>query len=82
MSKIVVYSSENCTYCEEAKKYLESKGFEYIEKNVTKDRAARSELIVKGYRGVPIIIINEIDIVGFDEDKMEQLLVWMSKGLS
>jgi len=36
---------------------------------------ARRELIVKGYWGVPIIIINEIDIVGFDEDKMEQLFV-------
>lgn len=74
MNNIVIYSTETCPHCQSAKSYLESKGFTYVEKNVQKDKEARQELLSKGYRGVPVLIINDTDVVGFDKEKIDQLL--------
>ena len=34
MAKVVVYSSDSCTYCKQAKEFLKAKNIEYVEKNV------------------------------------------------
>ena len=48
MSKnVTVYSSDTCIYCHEAKKYLDSLGVSYTEKNISKDMEARKELMAK-----------------------------------
>ncbi|QXM05151.1 glutaredoxin family protein [Crassaminicella indica] len=75
MSKnVVVYSSNTCIYCKEAKDYLKSLGVEYTEKNVSTDMAARKELIKKGFMGVPVIMVDDEVIQGFDKDKIDELL--------
>ncbi|MBI9012339.1 MAG: glutaredoxin family protein [Clostridiales bacterium] len=74
MKKIIIYSTESCSHCQSAKAYLDRKGFSYEDKNVQSDKAARQELMDKGYRGVPIIVIGGIDVVGFDKEKIDQLL--------
>ena len=74
MSEIILYSSDTCPHCDAAKKYLRDKGFKYMEKNVQKDKNFRRELIDKGYRGVPVIVIDDIEIVGFDKVKINQVL--------
>ena len=74
MKDIIIYSTDSCSHCQSAKAYLNQRGFNYKEKNVQSDKSARQELMDKGYRGVPIIVINGIDIVGFDKEKMDQLL--------
>ncbi|QEK11287.1 glutaredoxin family protein [Crassaminicella thermophila] len=75
MSKnVVVYSSDTCIYCKDAKEYLKSLGVEYIEKNVSKDMAARKELIKKGFMGVPVIMVGDETIQGFDKDRLDALL--------
>ena len=63
-----------CPHCQSAKSYLERKGFKYEEKNIRNDKEARQELILKGYKGVPVITIDGTDIVGFDKKKIDQLL--------
>lgn len=75
MSKnVVVYSSDSCIYCKDAKNYLQSLGVEYTEKNVSKDMTARKELMSKGFMGVPVIIIDDETIQGFDKARLDQLL--------
>ena len=74
MDKILIYSTDTCPHCQSVKSYLDSKGFSYEEKNVQKDKEARKELLSKGYRGVPVIIINGQDVVGFDKEKIDQIL--------
>lgn len=74
MNHIIIYSTQTCPHCQSAKTYLENKGFTYEEKDVQKDKAARQELLGKGYRGVPVLIINGTDVVGFDKEKIDQLL--------
>lgn len=75
MSKnVVVYSSDTCMYCHDAKDYLESMGVAYKEKNVSKDMSARKELMSKGFMGVPVIMIDDEVIQGFDKPRIEKLL--------
>ena len=59
---------------EQAKKYLDDKGVSYQERNVSSDPNARKELVAKGYRGVPVIIVDGEEMVGFNKEKLEKLL--------
>ena len=74
MSKVVVYTSNTCPYCTMAKDYLKEKGVEFEEKNVQNDAAARDELISMGYTGVPVLVIGEEEIVGFDRARIDAAL--------
>ena len=57
-----------------AKEYLAEKGLEYEEKNVQTDKAARQELMKMGYTGVPVVVIGDEEIVGFDKAKIDEAL--------
>lgn len=74
MKNIKIYSSNTCSNCTLAKEYLKEKGYEYEEKNISTDPAAKKELISMGYMGVPIIMIDDETVVGFNKDKLDELL--------
>lgn len=74
MEKVTVYTSNTCPYCTMAKDYLKDRNIEFEEKNVQTDSEARQELMAKGYTGVPVIVIGEEEIVGFDKKRLEALL--------
>jgi len=72
--EVKVYTSNTCSYCHMVKEYLEEKGVEYIERNVSTDSEARKELIANGYMGVPVVYIGDEVIQGFDKKKLDELL--------
>lgn len=74
MANVTIYTSNTCPHCYAAKEYLTAKGVDFTERNVTTDSDARRELVQKGYMGVPVIIVNGEEIVGFDRNRLEQLL--------
>lgn len=74
MSDITVYTSSTCPYCSMIKKYFDEKGVEYSEKNISEDAAARKELMDKGHMGVPVTVIGDQEIVGYDPDKLDELI--------
>lgn len=74
MDKAIIYTSSTCPYCTMAKDYFNEKGVNFEEKNVQTDATAREELMAKGYTGVPVIVIGEEEIVGFDKARLEKLL--------
>ncbi|MDO5036696.1 MAG: glutaredoxin family protein [Tissierellia bacterium] len=71
---VVVYTSSTCPYCTMAKDYLKEKNVDFVEKNVQTDSVARDELMAKGYTGVPVIVVDDEEIVGFDRARLESLL--------
>ena len=71
---VVVYSSDSCMYCTDAKEYLKSLNVEYTEKNVSKDMVARKELMKKGFMSVPVIMVGDETLKGFDKEKLDELL--------
>ena len=74
MANVVVFSSDTCPYCTLAKQFLSNNNIEFTEKNVSSDTEARKELMKMGHMGVPVILIDEQEIVGFDEPKLRSLL--------
>lgn len=68
MSKVVVYSSANCSYCVRAKDLLDRKGIAYQEIRVDLDPAERDVMVQRsGRRTVPQIFINDKPIGGYDD---------------
>ncbi len=74
MANVTVYTSNSCPHCVTAKTYLKDNEIPYTEKNVQEDKAARKELMSKGYMSVPVIVIDEEEILGFDKDKIDNML--------
>ena len=74
MANVTVYTSNTCPYCVSAKDYLKEKGIDYVEKNVQTDKDARKELMSMGHMGVPVLVIDGEEFVGFDKEKIDELL--------
>ena len=61
--------------CKAAKEFLKANGLAYTERNVSEDRQAAKDLIVKtGQRKLPTIDVDGKFVFGFEQDKLEELL--------
>lgn len=56
------------------KEFLSRRGIEFEEIDVATDPKARQEFVKKGYMGVPITIIGNREIMGFDPPKLEEAI--------
>jgi len=57
------------------KEYLSQRGISYREKDVSTDRAAAQEMVDRtGQMGVPVTIIDDQTIIGFDRPQLERVL--------
>ncbi len=76
MSKTVtIYSTPVCHYCHMAKDFFAENNIAFTEHDVASDLDKRKEMIdMTGQMGVPVIRIDDDVIVGFDEDKVRELL--------
>lgn len=74
MKNVVVYSSDTCPYCTAVKNFLGQNSVNFEEKNITTSVEARNELIQKGHRGVPVIVVDGEEVVGFDQARLTSLL--------
>jgi glutaredoxin-like YruB-family protein len=78
MAKIKVYSTPTCPWCLKLKDYLEEKGIEFDNIDVSEDQAAAEEMVKKsGQMGVPQTEINGKIIVGFDKEALDAELAKM-----
>ena len=73
--KVVVYSTPTCPYCKRAKEYLSRKGISYTDIDVSQDREKAKEMTEKsGQMSVPVILIDDQVVAGFDQDQLDKLL--------
>lgn len=73
--KVIIYSTEFCPWCRKTKEFLKEHKIKYKEFDVGKDDKKAEEMMEKsGQRGVPVIEIDGKIMVGFDEDKLKELL--------
>jgi alkyl hydroperoxide reductase subunit F len=74
MTKVAVYSTQNCPYCRMAKAFLEKHGVPYESIDVGSDSDAAQKMIdLSGQRGVPVIVVDDEVIVGFDSERLNDL---------
>ncbi len=72
---VKVYSTATCPYCVTLKEYLKEHNIEFEDIDVSQDDKVRDEMVKKsGQMGVPVADINGEIVVGFDREKIKQLL--------
>jgi glutaredoxin 3 len=75
MVNVTIYSTPTCGYCKAAKEYFKKNNVEYTEYDVANDTAKAQEMIEKsGQMGVPVILVDDEIIIGFDQSKIAKLL--------
>ena len=74
MSEVVVYSGIHCAPCDAVKAFLKQRGVDYTEKNINTDKAARQELREMGMTSIPVTVIGDARIQGFEKEKLEEAL--------
>ena len=73
--KVIVYSTPTCPYCKRVKDYLTQKGVSFSDYNVAEDREKAKEMIDKSKQmGVPVIVVDNDVVVGFNQSKLDSLL--------
>ncbi|MEE4194074.1 MAG: glutaredoxin domain-containing protein [Anaerolineae bacterium] len=73
--RVIVFSTPSCTYCNLAKKYFRENRIKFRDVDVSRDPAAARDMVRRsGQSGVPVIDIGGKIVVGFNRQKIDQLL--------
>lgn len=74
-AKVIVFSTPTCTFCKQAKSYFKEKNIRFTDVDVSKDQSAARDMMRRtGQMGVPVILINNKTIIGFDRNRINQML--------
>ncbi len=74
--QVTIYSTPTCHFCHMAKDFFATNNVKFSDYNVATDLEKRKEMVEKsGQMGVPVITVGDELIVGFDEDRLRELLV-------
>lgn len=75
MKDVIIYSTPTCHFCHVAKEFFKEKSIQYTEYDVLSDMSKRQEMIDKsGQMGVPVIVIGDKVVIGFDQAEIYPLL--------
>ena len=75
MTKVRVFSTRSCPYCNLLKDYLKQHNISFEDIMVDSDYNGAMEMIrISGQRGVPVADINGNVVVGFDQARINSLL--------
>ena len=69
--QVTIYSTPTCHFCKMAKDFFTEKNVPFTAYDVAADATRRAEMIgLTGQLGVPVIVINDEILVGFDREKL------------
>lgn len=72
---VKIYTTKVCKYCKLAKEFFKENDISYEEIDISKDEAAKADILEKtGRMSVPVIQIGDDHVVGYDEDILRKLL--------
>ncbi|HLF98718.1 MAG TPA: glutaredoxin domain-containing protein [Methylococcaceae bacterium] len=72
--KVRMFMTRSCPYCKKAKAFLQKRGIPYEELDIEASSRAKAEYDRLGGRGVPVILVGEQRLDGFDARSMERIL--------
>ncbi|MEA1888443.1 MAG: glutaredoxin family protein [Pseudomonadota bacterium] len=70
---VVIYSATWCGICKRAKAYFEEQGVAYDEFDIEKDAKGKRDYARMRGRGVPIILVGDQRMDGFDQARFQRL---------
>lgn len=75
MKSVTIYTKQDCPYCLKSKELFQRNGVNYREIDVIADEFAWKEMVKKsGQLGVPVILIDDQIIIGYDENQLRKVL--------
>ena len=77
---VLLYATDWCGYCKAARALFESNGITYVEHDIEKSSEALSQHRKLGGNGVPLIVVGDDVIKGYNEAALRQLLKPWLKG--
>lgn len=69
-----MFTTQSCGYCRRAKAFLSARGTPYEELDVEASAAAYDEYKALGGRGVPVILVGNRRMSGFNQNGLEAML--------
>ncbi|MFW2440205.1 MAG: glutaredoxin domain-containing protein [Arenicellales bacterium] len=70
---VVIYTTTWCGYCKRAKSYFEEQGIAYNEYDIEKDPQGKRDYARMRGSGVPIILVGDQRMDGFDKTRFHRL---------
>ncbi|MBB3111283.1 glutaredoxin [Paenibacillus phyllosphaerae] len=70
----IIYTSTHCNYCKNVKQFLTDKGVAFEERNIDQNEAYAEELWNTGMRSVPVTVIGESKILGFNQTQLNKAI--------
>lgn len=75
MKQITMYSTPTCVFCPAIKQFFKKHDIAFTEIDVSQDEAALEEMKeVSGQLSVPVTVIGDAVIVGYDKKKLQKAL--------
>lgn len=72
--RITLFSTRRCPHCRQLKQYLQRQGLRFQELDVERDPRAQKRFARLGARGVPVVLIGDTRIDGFDRGRLDAAL--------
>lgn len=72
---VTIYSTPTCHFCQMTKDFFAENNITYTNHDVSKDLEKRQEMFnITSQMGVPVTVIGDDVIIGFDKEKISELL--------
>mgnify|MGYP001561269795 CR=1 FL=1 len=72
---VAIYSTPTCHFCQLSKEFFAANNIQYTNYDVSKDLERRQEMFsITNQMGVPVIVIGDDVVIGFDREKLAELL--------
>ena len=72
---VTLFFSPTCAYCQQAREFLGRRNIEFVARDVSGDPDALRDLVrLTGKYNVPVIVVGDEVVIGFDRARLERLL--------
>ena len=72
---VTVYTTTRCAHCHRLTAFLRQQGVRFSEQNIERNRRAFIEFQRQGGKGVPLVLIGQQKLNGFNPSKLKQALI-------
>ena len=73
--KVVVFTTRTCSWCNAVKQHFKKYKIKFREVDINKDPNGAEDMIKRtGQMGVPVVLINNKPIIGFNKPEINKLL--------
>ena len=73
--KVVIFTTPTCSWCRATKRYLREHNIRFHEVDVSRDQSGLRDMVRRtGQSGVPVTLVNNRPVIGFDRPKLDKLL--------